>query len=51
MSVQVEIVDTAGQEGYDNLRSMSYGGANVFLVCFSLESQDSCDNVEHKWMP
>ena len=40
-----------GQEDYDRLRPLSYPGTNVFLVCFSLVSRASYENVKHKWYP
>jgi Ras-related C3 botulinum toxin substrate 1 len=40
-----------GQEDYDRLRPLSYPGTNVFLVCFSLVSRASYDNVRHKVPP
>eukprot|EP01138_Halocafeteria_seosinensis_P016390 gb/GECG01016721.1/.p1 GENE.gb/GECG01016721.1/~~gb/GECG01016721.1/.p1 ORF type:complete len:195 (+),score=27.20 gb/GECG01016721.1/:1-585(+) len=43
--------DTAGQEDYDRLRSLSYGNTDVFLLCFSIASKDSLSNAEHKWYP
>lgn len=49
--IQVEAVDTAGQEGYDGVRAMSYPGTDIFLVCFSADSADSMHNVEEKWIP
>ena len=45
------LYDTAGQEDYDRLRPLSYSNTDVFLVCFSLVSQDSYDNVKSKWAP
>eukprot|EP00494_Astrolonche_serrata_P024139 UN24397 len=43
--------DTAGQEDYDRLRPLSYPETQVFLVCFSVLSQNSLNNVRHKWIP
>ena len=41
----------AGQEDYDRLRPLSYPQTDVFLVCFSVESPTSLENVKHKWIP
>ena len=43
--------DTAGQEDYDRLRPLSYPQTNVFLVCFSIISRSSYENVKTKWVP
>jgi len=43
--------DTAGQEEYDRLRKLCYPQTDVFLVCFSVVTPDSFDNVEFRWCP
>jgi len=43
--------DTAGQEDYDRLRPLSYPQTDVFLVCFSVVSQTSLENIKTKWCP
>ncbi|XP_041458150.1 rho-related protein racA-like [Lytechinus variegatus] len=43
--------DTAGQEDYDRLRPLSYPGTDIFLICYSVDSRASFENVEEKWYP
>lgn len=40
-----------GQEDYDRLRPLSYPQTDVFLVCFSVVSPSSFENVKEKWFP
>jgi len=47
--VNLGLWDTAGSEEYDTLRPLSYPGTDVFLICFSLFSPESFDNVTKKW--
>ena len=51
--VQVELAlwDTAGQEDYDRLRPLSYPDTDVILMCFSIDSPDSLENIPEKWTP
>ncbi|KAF6158456.1 hypothetical protein GIB67_022053 [Kingdonia uniflora] len=49
-TVNVGLWDTAGQEDYNRLRPLSYRGADVFLLAFSLISRASYENIAKKWM-
>jgi len=41
--------DTAGQEEYDRLRALCYPQTDVFLICFSLVTPSSFENVKLRW--
>ncbi|CAO3647284.1 unnamed protein product [Mucor hiemalis] len=49
--ISLGLWDTAGQEDYDRLRPLSYPQTDVFIVCFSLVSPPSFENVKTKWFP
>ena len=49
--VSLGLWDTAGQEDYDRLRQLSYPQTDIFLICFSIASPDSLQNVCNKWFP
>ena len=48
-NVNLQLWDTAGQEDYSKIRPMSYPDTDVFLVCFSLVSPTSLENVTSVW--
>ncbi|GMM30230.1 Rho family GTPase [Martiniozyma asiatica (nom. inval.)] len=48
--VELALWDTAGQEDYDRLRPLSYPDSNVILICFSVDSPDTLENVQEKWI-
>lgn len=49
--IQLAIWDTAGQEEYKRIRTLSYPETDVFLVCFSTVSKASLENVSRQWFP
>lgn len=49
--VEMALWDTAGQEDYERLRPLSYTHTNCFLVCYSVGTRSSFENVIHKWYP
>ncbi|THD26517.1 GTP-binding protein rho2 [Fasciola hepatica] len=48
--IELTLWDTAGQEDYDRLRTLSYPDTNVILMCFSIDSPDSLANIREKWI-
>ncbi|PWA59204.1 rac-like GTP-binding protein 7 [Artemisia annua] len=49
-TVNLGLWDTAGQEDYNRLRPLSYRGADVFILAFSLISKASYENVSKKYL-
>ncbi|KAF7126733.1 hypothetical protein RHSIM_Rhsim11G0191900 [Rhododendron simsii] len=47
-TVNLGLWDTAGQEDYNRLRPLSYRGADVFILAFSLISKASYENISKK---
>ena len=39
------------QEDYDRLRPLSYPQTDIFLICFSVDSRTSLENIRDKWYP
>ncbi|KAF9017523.1 ras-domain-containing protein [Hymenopellis radicata] len=48
--IQLALWDTAGQEEYERLRPMSYSKSHVILIAFAIDTPDSLENVETKWI-
>ncbi|KAK6964628.1 ras-related protein ced-10 [Biomphalaria glabrata] len=49
--VSLELLDTSGMEDYYRLRSLSYLGADCFILCFSLCNKTNAENIKDKWYP
>lgn len=49
--VKVQLLDTAGQEEFDEFRSLSYAHMDVFILCFSVVNPSSFHNITKKWIP
>lgn len=49
--VRLQLCDTAGQDEFDRLRPLCYTHADAFLLCFSVVSPSSFQNVTEKWVP
>lgn len=47
--IDLKIWDTAGLDEYVRLRPLSYPETDVFLICFSLISPSSFENIRKKW--
>ncbi|ELP94577.1 Rho GTPase, putative [Entamoeba invadens IP1] len=49
--VNIQLWDTKAGMEYDQLRALSYPQTDIFLICFSVVSPPSFDNVSTKWQP
>ncbi|WP_417495861.1 Rho family protein [Maricaulis sp.] len=48
---QLELTDTPGAEDYDRVRPLSYPGADVVGLGFSLTDRSSFEAVTQRWLP
>ncbi|GAA6063631.1 hypothetical protein JCM10212_000132 [Sporobolomyces blumeae] len=49
-AIDMSLWDTAGQEDFDRLRSLSYSDTHVILLCYAVDQPSSLENVESKWI-
>lgn len=49
--IPINLWDTAGQEAYEKLRTITYDGCKLFIICFDLANPDTLIHVEEKWTP
>lgn len=45
------IWDTAGQEGFDRLRPLSYPESDIFLLCFDISNEKTFKALFSRWLP
>ncbi|CAO3648955.1 unnamed protein product [Mucor hiemalis] len=49
-TIELSIWDTAGQEEFDRLRSLSYNDTHVIIICYSIDNRDSLENIPNRWI-
>ena len=51
--ISLRLWDTDGKEEGDGLRALVYANVDVdvFIVCYSITSPTSLENIERKWLP
>ncbi|KAH7337226.1 P-loop containing nucleoside triphosphate hydrolase protein [Rhizoctonia solani] len=48
--IELALWHTGGQENYDRLRPLNYPNSHVIMICFAIDSPDSLDNAQKKWI-
>lgn len=48
--IHMSIWDTSGDAGYDRVRPLSYGDADLIVICFSVGDRESMENVVSRWI-
>lgn len=51
LQIELTVQDTPGQEDYDRLRALYYLDTDVVLMCFSINSHSTLENIPAKWVP
>lgn len=49
--VNFSLWDTAGQEAYARIRTLSYQKTDIFLMCYSSVNPTSKENIRDTWLP
>ena len=49
--IELGLWDTAGEGDFDRLQHLTYANADIFIVCYSISSEVSLDNIKCKWIP
>jgi len=51
LQINLELWDTAGQEGYKEIRPLAYTNTDVFVICYDVTNKTSLENVKRVWAP
>lgn len=51
VAVDLELVDTAGEEDLKRFRSFSYLETDIFIICYSVVSPKTLKSVVNTWIP
>lgn len=43
-------ISNIGQEEFDRLRTLSYADTHAVILCFSVDSRDSLENIPNRWL-
>ncbi|KAJ6642441.1 Ras-like GTP-binding protein RHO [Pseudolycoriella hygida] len=49
--VNLEICDSAGQKEFSRVRPLSYPEVDAIILCFSIDSRESSQNILELWLP
>ena len=50
IQVELDLWDTVGQENFERFRLFSYPGTDVILLCFSISSPTSLEDISERWI-
>lgn len=48
--LNLQITDVSGSKDYSKIRPLAYSDSDLFVICFSVDSQSSYDSVLSKWV-
>lgn len=51
LSLEIHVAFPFAQDEFDKLRPLCYTNTDIFLLCFSVVSPSSFQNVSEKWVP
>eukprot|EP00924_Labyrinthula_sp_SR-Ha-C_P004696 maker-scaffold_1-snap-gene-8.10-mRNA-1 protein AED:0.26 eAED:0.26 QI:176/1/1/1/1/1/2/64/187 len=49
--INLNLWDTAGQEGLEEIRKLSYQGATAYMMMYSVQTIESLTNLKEVWIP
>ena len=49
--LQLALWDSAGQEEYERLRTLTYPDTDVVIICYAVDAPESLEAVREKWHP